>query len=207
MTLQSSAPLTLNEIKTEFGNSSTLLTSYYRGGGSVPNHEANANIPTSGNIKVLDFLNTDKTFRCSMTSGSYSTGGIVPVYFYGYSKNLDGYPGTSFGSLSGYTYLGVSGSSLDQAIIGGLYGFQVFVAGPGGGGGGNFVYNTVLLLEGGDYTASSTWTSLTVSQSGSVTLTRAGATSATYFSSGNYTKYTWMTLSINGTGAISVEIV
>lgn len=215
MTLQTTAssgdPLNISEIKTEFGSSSTLLTSYYRGGGLVPNHEANAAIPASGSIKVLDFLGADKTFRCTINSGTYSTGGIVPATYYGYSTNLDGFTGTSFGSLSGYTYFGVSSSSLDQATIGGIYCASFFVVGPGGGGGGGggpggFVYVTALLLVGGDYTTTANWTSMTLTQTASVTLTRAAATSVTYYASGNYTKYTWATQTLNATGAVTMEI-
>lgn len=57
MTLQSSPPISLNDIKAEFGVSGSYsLRDFYRGGGIVPNTPANANVPTSGAISVRDFL-------------------------------------------------------------------------------------------------------------------------------------------------------
>ena len=210
MTLQSSAssgnPLTLNEIKAEFGGPNKI-TNYYRGGGYVPNHDTNSLIPTSGNINVLDFLSADKAFRCAITAGQqtiYPIGAII-VYT-GYSTNLDGV-GYSFGSiLSGATYCGISGSSLTQATLGGIYSATVYptgIAGPGG-----TTYSNVLLLAGGDFTASATWTTLTLTGTGGpVTYNRTSATSTTYYSSGNYTKYTWGgSLGIGGTGTVNVAI-
>lgn len=207
MTLQSSAsganPLTINEIKAEFGGPNTI-TSYYRGGGYVPNHDVNVGIPTSGNIKVLDFLSTDKTFRCSITAGQVSINPIGAFITYsGFSTNLDGV-GYSFGSiLSGATYCGISNSSLTQATLGGIYGASVTpvaIAGPQ-----LTTYYTVLLLAGGDFTTSATWTSITLTQVTSITLNRTSAT-ATYYSSGNYTKYSWGGQTVNGSGTVTVAI-
>jgi hypothetical protein len=206
MTLQSTAsggnPLTINEIKAEFGGPNTI-TSYRRGGGYVPNHQANSAIPTSGTVGVLSFLSADKTFRSSITSGTTSSGGNTT--YFGYSKNLDGI-GT-FGSLTGYSLFGISASSTAQATIGGIYGTRLVIPFPFS----TVVYSTTFILEGGDYTASATWTSLTMTQIASVTVTRATASgstgSTTYNSGGNYTVYTWLnTQSINATGAVTFEI-
>lgn len=57
MTLQSSPPISLNQILAEFGAPvGTPLSALHRGGTWVPNSPANAGVPTSGPISVLDFL-------------------------------------------------------------------------------------------------------------------------------------------------------
>jgi hypothetical protein len=57
MTLQSSPPISISDIKAEFGVSGSYsIRDFYRGAGIVPNTPANANVPTSGAISVLDFL-------------------------------------------------------------------------------------------------------------------------------------------------------
>lgn len=57
MALPTSPPISLNQIKAEFGATGTRsLTEFYRGGPFVPNIPANSNIPTSGTISLLDFL-------------------------------------------------------------------------------------------------------------------------------------------------------
>lgn len=53
MTLQSTPPISLNDIKTEFGATGTRgLTEFYRGGAFVPDSPANAGVPTSGPIDL-----------------------------------------------------------------------------------------------------------------------------------------------------------
>lgn len=57
--LPSSGPLTLVQIGTFFnGPTPYSLRDYYRGGPYVPDVPANANIPTSGTIKISDFYGT-----------------------------------------------------------------------------------------------------------------------------------------------------
>lgn len=57
MALQNSPPISLNDIKSEFGATGTRrLTEFYRGGPFVPNIPENSSVPTSGPISVLDFL-------------------------------------------------------------------------------------------------------------------------------------------------------
>lgn len=57
MALPTSPPISLNQIKAEFGATGTRsLTQFYRGGTFVPNTSANSNVPTSGSISLLDFL-------------------------------------------------------------------------------------------------------------------------------------------------------
>ena len=204
MTLQSTAssgnPLTINEIKAEFGGPNKI-TNYYRGGGYVPNHDTNSGIPTSGNIRVLNFLSADKAFRCAITSGTSSISGLgTVVVYYGYKT---GSP--SFGSiLSGATYCGISGSSLTQATLGSVYSIEASVtSGPGTGA---TAYATYLVLNGGDYSSTATWTSLTLTQIASVTLNRSAAT--VDGSSGTYTTYSWSTPGpvINTIGTVTVAI-
>jgi len=108
MTLQASAssgnPLTLNEIKTEFGGPNTF-TSYRRGAGYVPNHQANASIPSTGTVRILNFLSADKLFKPAITSGSTTQDlGIGTEYTQGYIAG-------SLGSTT-YSTMGLSPSSL-----------------------------------------------------------------------------------------------
>lgn len=57
MALPTSPPISLNQIKTEFGaTGSRALTEFYRGGSFVPNTPANSSVPSSGSISLLDFL-------------------------------------------------------------------------------------------------------------------------------------------------------
>ena len=62
MPLQTSGTITLAQIQTEFGGSNPIaLNEYYRGGGLVPNTAANANIPTSGIIRLSNFYGGSKS--------------------------------------------------------------------------------------------------------------------------------------------------
>ena len=57
MALQTSPPISLNDIKAEFGaTGARSLTEFYRGGPFVPNIPENSGVPTSGAISLLDFL-------------------------------------------------------------------------------------------------------------------------------------------------------
>lgn len=57
MALPTSPPISLNQIKAEFGaTGARSLTEFYRGGAFVPNIPANSGVPTSGAISILDFL-------------------------------------------------------------------------------------------------------------------------------------------------------
>lgn len=57
MALPTSPPISLNQIKAEFGATGTRsITEFYRGGAFVPNTSTNSNVPTSGTISLLDFL-------------------------------------------------------------------------------------------------------------------------------------------------------
>lgn len=64
MALQSSGPISLLNIQTEFGGTSPISVSeYYRGGGLVPNGAPqNANIATSGAISIGSFYGSVKGF-------------------------------------------------------------------------------------------------------------------------------------------------
>ena len=62
MPLQLSGTITLAQIQTEFGGSNPIsLSEYDRGGGLVPNTAANANIPTSGIIRLSNFYGGSNT--------------------------------------------------------------------------------------------------------------------------------------------------
>lgn len=53
MPLPSSGPISLNDLRAEFGGSGPIkLSDYYRGGGLAPNSPKNTKIPTSGAITL-----------------------------------------------------------------------------------------------------------------------------------------------------------
>lgn len=110
MALQSSAssanPLTLNEIKTEFTGGGNNLRSYLRAGGQVASHWNNSTIPTSGTIKILDFLSTSRNFEATLTTGT---------------NGFDvGYDSGAWGSMS-QTTIGVSKSATTQSTVTGIW--------------------------------------------------------------------------------------
>ncbi len=87
MPLPTSGTLTLNQIKTEFGATGTRgLTEFYRGGAFVANTSANAGIPTSGQIDILDFY-----------GASNATVTLANTYFVG---NITSTPDASIVSIS-----------------------------------------------------------------------------------------------------------
>ena len=61
MTIQSSGPISLQDIIDEFGGESNpVLSDYYHGESYVPNTGLNASIPTSGPIKLSNFYSSAK---------------------------------------------------------------------------------------------------------------------------------------------------
>ena len=62
MALQSSGAISLQDLKTEFGDTgSSSLSEFYRGGSLVPNTGTNAAVPTSGQISLTDFYGAAAT--------------------------------------------------------------------------------------------------------------------------------------------------
>lgn len=56
MTIPTSGPISLGTIQGEYGGSNPIsISEYYRGGSRVPNTGPNANIPTSGLIRMSNF--------------------------------------------------------------------------------------------------------------------------------------------------------
>lgn len=102
MTLQASGPISMSQIRAEFGGSAPdALSEYYRGGGLVPNIGANAAIPTSGAIAMSNFYNgtaavpglsTTITYGSGVTVSYYPTPGFFPSYI----------PGTAATQATGY---------------------------------------------------------------------------------------------------------
>jgi len=74
MALQSTPPISLSDIKTEFPSGGNNLTDYYRSpGGVVPDSGPNSGVPTSGNIQITDLLGasnfTEKLVNHSLSAG------------------------------------------------------------------------------------------------------------------------------------------
>lgn len=62
MALQSSGAISLQDLKTEFGDTgSSSLSEFYRGGSLVPNTGTNIGVPTSGEIQLSDFYGAAAT--------------------------------------------------------------------------------------------------------------------------------------------------
>ena len=62
MALQSSGAISIQDLKTEFGDTgSSSLSEFYRGGGLVPNTGTNIGVPTSGEIQLSDFYGAAAT--------------------------------------------------------------------------------------------------------------------------------------------------
>lgn len=80
MALPTSPPISLNQIKEEFGaTGSRSLTEFYRGGAFVPNIPQNSNIPTSGAISLLDFLGAANYVPINeLTPVTITGGGLAP---------------------------------------------------------------------------------------------------------------------------------
>ena len=69
MSLPTSGPLSLGEIRDEFeGSDPVLLSDYYRGGGRVTTAPVNSNVPTSGTISVEDFYGANNEVYVEVTS-------------------------------------------------------------------------------------------------------------------------------------------
>lgn len=80
MALPSSPPISLNQIKAEFGaTGSRSLTQFYRGGAFVPNTPANSGVPTSGSISLLDFLGASNLVMPTWGPGIVRTTSSAPA--------------------------------------------------------------------------------------------------------------------------------
>lgn len=74
MALQSSGPISLGNLKTEFGDTgSSSLSEFYRGGSLVPNTGTNTSVPTSGEIQLTDFYNASATAATWAWQQTYSS--------------------------------------------------------------------------------------------------------------------------------------
>lgn len=113
MVLQSSGPISLEDIRNEFGGTAPdSITEYYRNGSFVPDTPANSGIPTSGQISLSDFYGgsaapATSTYLVSLDLGR--SPGVVPQ-FVGYSDQSRG------GQFSSWTVLGSAVGGTDFII-------------------------------------------------------------------------------------------
>lgn len=151
MTLPSSGPLSLNDIKGEFGGpTSPSLGDYYAGGTYVPAGTTGTYgaVPPSGTISIRNFYGTSKALDVlTVTTGTFGT---VPDRFRGFSSGI-------FGSISPTT----------SAIYGGASVISFFYEEDGSFGNPNYR----LAISGA---TNSGWTQVTIG--GTRTLLRASAT-------------------------------
>ena len=60
MALQSSGPISIEDIRNEFGGAAPDdISEYYRGGGRVPDTPINNNIPTGGQVSLSDYYGAE----------------------------------------------------------------------------------------------------------------------------------------------------
>jgi hypothetical protein len=173
MPLPGSLPLALSQIKTEFGGGSTLA-GYYRGGGRVANHTANAAIPTSGTIAISNFLGTERNFTCSMNVQQANPPPLPLVYW--------GYVSGTVGSAS-RTGIGTSPSSTAQTTFVGWYDQYTpnFSPPP------DDIYVGTFLVLSGNVTGT-WWTDISW---GSLNLTRASSSTPNGAFNGTDTTWDW----------------
>lgn len=164
MALQSSGAISLGDIRDEFGGAGArAISTYYRGGGLVPNHEQNSDIPTSSTITFSDFYSTAKDFEASLTSG-------VGASTIGY---IDG----THGSMN-FTFVGKSASVTTQVEIISIYDLEV-----------KGTYSTTLFVVNGNHTGT-WWSSIVISGSTAGTNTFTRPDSGTYNSGPDTTSWT-----------------
>lgn len=113
MAIQSSGTITFTDLVTEFGGTTPhALSEYYRGGALVPDITANANVPTSGAIKLSDFY------------GAEASVDVTPD-----AVNWTDVTGTVQGSTNAQTITGISTSITIAATVTGGASISANVAG------------------------------------------------------------------------------
>lgn len=113
MALPTNPPISLNQIKTEFGATGTRsLTEFYRGGSYVPNIPANSGVPTSGSISLLDFLGASNLVMPAWGPGLVRSNSTAPANAIARVMLFSSTGGTIpdwNGQIRGVTYTGESG--------------------------------------------------------------------------------------------------
>lgn len=80
MALQTSGPISINDLKAEFSSSSNNLRAYLKNTGIVPNIPDNSGVPTSGPLSLTDFygaVNADVTPNSVDWDDITGTGGFA----------------------------------------------------------------------------------------------------------------------------------
>lgn len=194
MALQTSAsgadPLLMSEARTEFGLAGTVyLTGFRIGSGNVANHENNytspAAIPSSGTIKLLNLLGSDKDFESNAwTRGSSITYSTTCYTSFTFSQNFRAYGytgvGATYGTKGSIDVAGMGKSNTVQATITGVYNYNDSTNGT-------TYYDWAYLYFSGDKRGT-WWTSATVNGS---TKTRASASTTSGSFDGTNTYWLW----------------
>jgi hypothetical protein len=129
MTLQSSGPISLGDIGTEFNSPSPRsLSQFYRGGGKVPNTVGNAAVPTSGQISLSNFYGASNGAPVALVAGFYHD--PTPVDSWGYRQDPPFFP--AFGSVNPATPIpGFTIARLESILLNtGSYNFSVVAPTP-----------------------------------------------------------------------------
>lgn len=178
--LQSSAPINLSEVKTEFGGGQTQ--SYYRrGNGAVANHSNNIAIPTSLPIDLLDFLGGSKNFNSAGgTTWTSAESNVGTDTYFGVNRGL--FPGGGFlnslGTRGSYYQVGKSYSDTTTTNIDGVIDYVDNYTGAYG----------VWVIMSGDVRGT-WWTSITAN---GTTLNRSAADATNgIYPGGSYTQTYW----------------
>lgn len=102
MAVQSSPPVSLSDVASEFGATTPYsLTDFYRGGTYVPDSPVNSGVPASGSISLTDLLGATDQLVYTITEGTFTISGVSGT-FYGYRES------PSAGSVSPSTLYGAN---------------------------------------------------------------------------------------------------
>lgn len=79
MVMPASVPVTMAQLRTEFGGTAgvTKLSAYVRGGSYVPNTPRNAGVPTSVPVRLNQFVGASK-LQCTISPGSLYASRATP---------------------------------------------------------------------------------------------------------------------------------
>jgi hypothetical protein len=148
MTLQTSGPISLVDIQTEFGGPTPIkLENYYRGGAYVLTTDYAPNVPASGPISLSDFYGAKRT---GLTTVGFNNAGsnfiILPATFAGTLTvvSMTGGGGGGGGPDSHPGYVGYPGAVITGGtitanpgdVVNAYVGAGGGAGGSGGGGGG-----------------------------------------------------------------------
>jgi len=114
MALQTSGPISLDDIKVEFEGTTWSINDYYRGGGLVPDFTVNNSVPTDGTISLGDFYGAVNGIEVTITiagAGGAGGGGRYEPNTPAITNNGGAGGGSSYGGDRGIANVSVNGGA------------------------------------------------------------------------------------------------